>query len=233
MMNTVDHHGTYKNDADRYEALVSREDYQNHILPAITKIVSLEGLDVVELGAGTGRLTLMLAPKVKSIQAFDVAPAMLAITRERLRRAGLANWELGAADHRDLPVTSRSVDLVISGWSVCYLVDWYRETWRIELDKAMAEIRRVLRPGGTLILIETMGTGFETPHPPEHLLGYYEYLKEHDFSSTWIRTDYKFESVDQSEELARFFFGDALAQEVREKQWDILPECTGYWWKEF
>jgi len=233
MTNTVDHHSTYKNDADRYEALVSHEDYQDHILPAIAQIVSPGGLDVVELGAGTGRLTLMLSLKVKSIRAFDVSPNMLAITRERLVRAGMTNWELGAADHRDLPVTSRSADLVISGWSVCYLVDWYRETWRTELDKAMAEIERVLRPGGTLILIETMGTGFETPHPPEHLLGYYEYLKAHGFSSTWIRTDYKFESIEQSEELARFFFGDTLAQEVRDKHWDVLPECTGYWWKKF
>jgi ubiquinone/menaquinone biosynthesis C-methylase UbiE len=233
MANTVDHHSTYKNDADRYEALVSREDYQNNILPAITKIVPLEGLDVVELGAGTGRLTLMLSPRVKSIHAFDISPNMLAITRERLQRAGLTNWKLGAADHRNLPVTSHSADLVISGWSVCYLVDWYRETWRTELDRAMNEIERVLRPGGTLILIETMGTGFETPHPPEHLLGYYAYLKEHGFSSTWIRTDYRFESVEQSEELALFFFGDALAQEVRDNHWDVLPECTGYWWKKF
>ncbi|RAP21073.1 hypothetical protein C2W64_03656 [Brevibacillus laterosporus] len=33
----------------------------------------------------------------------------------------------------------------------------------------MSEIKRVLRPGGTAIIFETMGTGYETPHPPAFL----------------------------------------------------------------
>ena len=53
----------YQNDGDRYQALVSREDYQENIMPALEEIVNPTGLDILDLGAGTGRLTLMLAPR--------------------------------------------------------------------------------------------------------------------------------------------------------------------------
>ena len=38
------------------------------------------------------------------------------------------------------------------------------------------------------------------------------------------------QSLDEAEELTRFFFGDELAARVVEKEWLILPECTGIWW---
>ena len=39
-----------------------------------------------------------------------------------------------------------------------------------------------------------------------------------------------FESLAEAEELARFFFGDDMADKVLEEKWVILPECTGIWW---
>ena len=75
----------YQTDGDRYEALISREDYQGNIPRAIDEIIHVEGLDVLDLGAGTGRLTLMLAPRVKLIRAFDASAEMLRVCRERLK----------------------------------------------------------------------------------------------------------------------------------------------------
>jgi ubiquinone/menaquinone biosynthesis C-methylase UbiE len=51
----------YESDAERYEVLISREDHQENIPRALDEIISAAGLDVVDLGAGTGRLTVMLA----------------------------------------------------------------------------------------------------------------------------------------------------------------------------
>ena len=48
----------YQAHADQYERLVRREDYQNNLLAAIEEYCPLAGLDVVELGAGTGRYRL-------------------------------------------------------------------------------------------------------------------------------------------------------------------------------
>ncbi len=89
----------------------------------------------------------------------------------------------------------------------------------------------MLRPGGTIIILETLGTGYETPHSPDSLMAYYAFLEEEEgFSSTWIRTDYQFESLTEAEALTRFFFGESMADKVISEDPVILPECTGIWW---
>jgi len=221
----------YQSEGDRYEALISREDFQGNIPRTIEEIINVDGLDVLDLGAGTGRLTLMLAPRVRSIAAFDASAEMLRVCRERLIAGGFANWQAEVADHRQLPVPERSADLVISGWSVAYLAVWHPETYHDELSAWMNEMQRVLRPGGTIILFESLGTGNDSPLELEHLKEYYPWLAKAGFEKKWIRTDYKFASVDEAEELSRFFFGDELGDKVRQNQWVILPECTGVWWK--
>jgi ubiquinone/menaquinone biosynthesis C-methylase UbiE len=220
----------YQSEGDRYEALVSCEDYQGNIPRAIDEIIDVVGLDIIDLGAGTGRLTLMLAPRVKSIRAFDLSAEMLRVCRERLVASGLSNWQVDVADHRKLPVPDHSVDLVISGWSVAYLVVWYPETWREELEKWMNEMKRLLKPNAHIILLESLGTGNETPIQLEHLKNYYPWLDEAGFQNKWIRTDYRFKSVEEAADLAGFFFGAEMADQVRKRQSVILPECTGVWW---
>ena len=221
----------YQNDADRYEALISREDHQGNIMKALKEIVNPDGLDILDLGAGTGRLTLMLAPRAKSIRAFDASAEMLRVCRERLVASGLSNWGVDVADHRQLPVEDGSADLVVSGWSVAYLHVWNPETWRVELEKWSGEMKRVLRRDSYIVLFESLGTGNELPIKLEHLTEYYLWLDEAGFQNKWIRTDYKFESIEEAEELSRFFFGDELGDKVKQNNWVILPECTGVWWK--
>ena len=220
----------YQTDGDRYEALISREDHQGYIMKALKEIVAPDGLDVLDLGAGTGRLTLMLAPRVKSVRAFDVSEEMLRVCRTRLEASGLSNWKVEVADHRQLPVDDHSADLVVSGWSVSYLAVWNPNSWRAGLEKWLSEMKRVLRPGSFIVLFESLGTGNESPIMLEHLKDYYPWLDEAGFQNKWIRTDYKFESVNEAEELSRFFFGDELGDKVKANHWVILPECTGVWW---
>ena len=221
----------YQTDGDRYEALISREDYQGNIPRAIDEIISVDGLDVLDLGAGTGRLTLLLAPRAKSIHAFDASEEMLRVCRERLIASGLSNWQVDVADHRQLPVKDHSADLVVSGWSVSYLAVWSQENGQAELDKWLNEMKRVLRKDGTIILLESLGTGNEEPVRLEHVESTYQWLDTNGFENKWMRTDYKFESVEEAIELSRFFFGDELGEKVERNQWVILPECTGVWWR--
>ena len=221
----------YQTDGDRYEALISREDFQGNIPRAIDEIMNVDGLEVLDLGAGTGRLTLLLASRVGSIRAFDASEEMLRVCRERLIASGLSNWRVDVADHRQLPVEDHSVDLVVSGWSVSYLSVWNKENGNIELDNWQTEMRRVLRENGIMILLESLGTGNESPVRLEHVEPTYQWLENNGFQNKWIRTDYQFESVDEAAELAGFFFGVEMADRVRANQLVILPECTGIWWK--
>lgn len=221
----------YQSEGDRYQSFIAREDYQGNIPRAMDDIINVDGLDVLDLGAGTGRLTLLLAPRVKSIRAFDCSAEMLRVCRDRLLASGLSNWHVDVADHRQLPVEDRSADLVVSGWSVSYLAVWNQQNGQDELDQWLTEMQRVLRRDGTIILFESLGTGNEEPIRLEHVRSTYQWLDDNGFENKWLRTDYQFESVDEAADLAGFFFGADMADRVREKQSIILPECTGVWWR--
>lgn len=221
----------YQSEGDRYEALISREDYQGNIPRLIDEMINVNGLDVLDLGAGTGRLALLLASRAGSIRAFDASAEMLRVCRERLLASGLSNWQVDVADHRQLPLPDHSADLAVSGWSVSYLAVWNQENGKAELDKWLREMDRVLRQDGMIILFESLGTGNEEPIRLEQVESTYQWLDANGFENQWIRTDYKFDSIEEAIELSRFFFGDELGDKVERNHWVILPECTGVWWR--
>jgi ubiquinone/menaquinone biosynthesis C-methylase UbiE len=229
----TDYQYIYNSQAEKYERLISREDHQGNIKLALTQIRPLAGLAVVELGAGTGRITRLLAPEVGQTTAFDASTHMLSVAQRELSGSGLVNWRLAAADNRFLPVRHGVADLAIAGWSLGHSVGWYPASWRQEIGRALAEMARVLRPGGTVILLETLGTNQVMPQPPTaELAAFFTWLEqEHGFQRTWVRTDYRFASVQEATELTRFFFGASMADDILTRGSVIVPECTGIWWR--
>jgi ubiquinone/menaquinone biosynthesis C-methylase UbiE len=224
---------TYALHAREYEALVTREDYQGNVLKTIQQITSIRGQDVVDLGAGTGRLACLLAPYARSILAFDLSAHMLGIAQEKLRRIAPGSWLTAAADHRHLPVKSAMADLIVSGWSVSYVAVWYPDSWRQAAHDWLDEARRVLRTRGRIILFESLGTGNEMPQKLPHLVDFYSWLDELGFQKKWIRTDYRFETPEIAAEVAGFFFGPDLRARINQEKLTVVPECTGVWWIEY
>ena len=81
-----------------------------------------------------------------------------------------------------------------------------------------------MRPGGKIILIETLGTGYEEPYRKPSLANYLAYLDAHGFQSTCVRTDYCFASLEEERELVTFFFDDPMSDKIKiEEQGVILP----------
>ncbi len=227
----VDHRKVYQCQADQYERLVLREDYQGNLLPALKRITSFEDRDIVELGAGTGRLTRLILPKARSVYALDISPHMLQTATEQLGRLRRDNWQVAVADHRRLPIGDDAADILMAGWSICYLMVWGGKDWRHEVSKAMGEMSRVVRPDGVLIILETLGTGHTQPYRSEKLRPYYEFLERNGFQSTWVRMDLRFDDVEEAEALMGFFFGEEMARWVVEERRVMIPECTGIWWR--
>ncbi|MCJ7772550.1 MAG: class I SAM-dependent methyltransferase, partial [Desulfobacterales bacterium] len=122
-------------------------------------------------------------------------------------------------------------DIVIAGWSFCYLAVWGKEKWQEAVEEGFAEAARLLRPEGTFILLESYGTGTETPDPPPHLQAYLDYLDANGFQSSWFRSDYQFASLEEALNLTGFFFGEEMVDKVSKNHWEVLPECTAVFWK--
>jgi len=223
----------YNHDAERYERLIAREDQRGNLFQTLMDIHPFDGKTVVEFGAGTGRMTRIMSVLVNRIHAFDLTYAMLREGSRVLRETGMENWTFSQADNRQMPLADNIADIVVEGWSFAHVMGWYPDSWQQQTDAMLSEMQRILGPSGTMILIETMGTGQRKPNPPnENLARLYQYWEEeHGFQYQWIRTDYQFESVEEADELIRFFFGDEMADEQVAGKNVIIPECTGVWWK--
>lgn len=105
---------------------------------------------VLELGVGTGG-NLALYPSDVQLTAVDAAPRMLTRARARARQLGIdATFVL--ADMRTLPFEAASFDTVMTSCVFCSVA---------EPSAALAEARRVLKPGGHLRMLE-----HQRPEPP-------------------------------------------------------------------
>ncbi len=128
----------------------------------LVKILKLdEGLEVADIGAGTGYISFRMAKAVGpegKVYAVDIQPEMLDIIRERAQKRKITNVEpvLGTATDPKLPESS--VDLIL-------MVDVYHEfEFPYEMTEAMV---KALRPGGRIVFVEYR---LEDPNVPIKLV---------------------------------------------------------------
>jgi ubiquinone/menaquinone biosynthesis C-methylase UbiE len=192
------------------------------------------GKRLLDLGTGTGRIPLLIKDQTSQIIGLDLYWDMLHVHSENKSVKG-ENWELLQGDYRFLPFQGRYFDIVTAGWSISALIGQKNKDWKSEIGLVIQEIHRTITYGGVAIIIETMTTASDTPHPPtKELAQYYTWLeKEWGFRSQVIQTDYLFDNLEQAVSTIRFFFGAETASKVREKQWVRVPEWTGIWSKIF
>jgi SAM-dependent methyltransferase len=111
--------------------------------PAFSALIpfdDLRGKDVLEIGSGTGVHTKLLAAAGARVSAVDLTPTAVELTSRRLELAGLAA-DVREADAESLPYGDSTFDFVWS-WGVIH--------HSADTDRVVAEIARVLRPGGRL-----------------------------------------------------------------------------------
>ncbi|MGH8986763.1 MAG: class I SAM-dependent methyltransferase [Acidimicrobiia bacterium] len=132
--------------------------YEERVLPYIVDVAlsgrefarlraraasGLEG-EVLEVGFGSGRNVPHYPRAVERVRAVDPATLGRKLAARRVAESPVPVEYVGL-DGENLPLGDESVDHVLTTWTLCTIPD---------VDRALAEIRRVLRPGGALHFLE-------------------------------------------------------------------------------
>jgi ubiquinone/menaquinone biosynthesis C-methylase UbiE len=132
--------------------------YADHVLPRLQDRVMArssthdvrarvcEGLsgEVVEIGFGTGLNLGFYPPEVERVRAVEPSSLCMRLAEERIA-ASTVPVELAGLTGEELDLPSDSADAIVSTWTMCTIPD---------LPGALAELRRVLKPGGRLHFVE-------------------------------------------------------------------------------
>lgn len=124
---------------------------------------------VVDLGAGSGYYSLLLAPMVAKVIAVDIQPEMLAIIDRKAKGTKINNIELLLAKEQDPGLKPSSVDTIL-------LVDVYHElAYPREITRKMID---ALKPGGRIVLVEFRLEDPEVPIKLVHKMSEKQVLRE-------------------------------------------------------
>lgn len=132
--------------------------YENQVLPRVIDVAlsgeamerlrrhACEGLrgDVLEVGFGSGRNVPHYPTAVTRVRAVDPATVGRKMAARRVAASPIPIDYIGL-DGQHLPLDDGTVDHVLITWTLCTIPD---------VDQALSEVRRVLRPGGTLRFVE-------------------------------------------------------------------------------
>ena len=100
---------------------------------------------LVDLGAGAGRMLIVLGSEARSAVGLDTSRQMLAVAKTRLAAAGLADCDLRRGDMLDTRLPAGEADLVV----ICQVLHYLAEP-----AAAVREAARLVAPGGRLLIVD-------------------------------------------------------------------------------
>jgi demethylmenaquinone methyltransferase / 2-methoxy-6-polyprenyl-1,4-benzoquinol methylase len=143
--------------AGMFDAIAPRYDLLNHVLSAgldtrwrtraISELRLDQGARIIDLCTGTGDLAVaaLRAQPAASVVGVDFAGEMLRLASRKVRSLGLSSVRLVRGDGTRIPLADATCDAATIGFGIRNIVD---------PRAALAELARVLRPGGRLAILE-------------------------------------------------------------------------------
>ncbi len=170
--------------AQQYDAMAAAYGEHNDDSPynawyerpaTISLLGDVSGRRVLEVGCGAGPLTAWLVDHGAQVNAIDVSPNMVALTRRRVRdRANVEVADLG----EKLPFADDAFDVIVGSLVLHYVRDW---------RGVLGEFRRVLDPGGAVVFSTHHPAVDAALHSPE------DYFAVKQVTETWGRGDRSFQ----------------------------------------
>lgn len=105
---------------------------------------------VLDLGCGAGHASFAISQQVKSVTAYDLSDSMLEVVAQTTKDRGFDNIATQKGMVESLPFPDHHFDIVISRYSAHH---WH------DVDRALREVKRVLKPQGRVIFIDVVSPG--------------------------------------------------------------------------
>ncbi|WP_123629918.1 methyltransferase domain-containing protein [Salinisphaera orenii] len=115
-----------------------------HFAPYRRRVLSGTQGEVLEIGIGSGLNLPFYGPHVRAIHGLEPSPQLVRIARRAAEHsAGRVTLIEGSAEA--IPFDDKSLDTIVTTWTLCSIP---------HAGRALAEVRRVLKPGGQLLFVE-------------------------------------------------------------------------------
>jgi ubiquinone/menaquinone biosynthesis C-methylase UbiE len=117
---------------------------QNYLVPFRNRVIGAAEGQVLEIGIGSGLNFPLYGAAVTSVIGLEPSPELLRMARPRASTAAVTITLLDASAEA-IPLDDRSMDTVVTTWTLCTIPN---------APLALSEMRRVLKPAGTLLFVE-------------------------------------------------------------------------------
>ncbi len=215
---------------DVYEVENLGVDRDGVIEAAMASQHPFEGADLVDVGCGSGfHLPRFLELGCRSVVGVEPHPPLVELARDRV--GGLAGVRVEEAVAQSLPLPDDSVDIAHARWAYFFGAG---------CEPGLAELERVLRPGGTAYVIDndatrsTFGRWFARAYPSYDPLAVERFWVRQGWSRERLTIRWDFTTREDFEAVVRIEFPETAAEGILvEHEGTGVDYAVNLWWRRF
>ena len=184
---------------DLYDVLQESTDPEGRIVEALARVNPWWNKEVLEIGCGRGDFSALMATQAARVVGTDADPRMVALAEERHSPGYRLQYRLGDAEH--LPFATDSFDAVYALWAYFF---------GSGCEAGLAEVERVLRPGGILAIVQNWGNDeLSSLWNDEEFrcLDWADWFADHGFHHRVVNTSWSFPTIDSAVHLVGYLWG--------------------------
>lgn len=190
-----------------YEIFSRAEDYPKKVEDFLRKHIN--GGKVLDAGCGSGKWISLLETLSEEYIGIDLSEEQIKEARKKINKS---NSILQIGDLENLNFPDNSFDFVISSWALGTI------TLKEKREKVVQELKRVLKPNGTIYLIENDSVG-EFEQLRGHIKrteDYNNWLRKHGFQVTQkLESHFQFSNLSEATTVFAEIYGEQISNKIR------------------
>jgi len=222
----------YSRFPELYDRFSHYEDSDNTIFSFIKNEFDLKDKTILDLGAGTGRFSLLFSQLAKKVYAVEPSLEMLKILESKVRVRGIENIYPINKGVENLELVDDSIDIIFSSWVLSGIYNWRVDVSGRELnarkkkiESIMIDLEKLLKRQGLIVVVETAPGQYGGELQPvimgsaKDFSGDFTgwFAKRFDFRMMEKETIFDFRSVNEAAEIFGFVYGEKAKKHILEK----------------